>query len=96
MDKGKIENAGKIEDVVYTYLSSEKAEITSFIEIGKEFNGFKVHSITVSNNGISGNFNIEEDLTFDIKVSSDQNHESININLFFKTNDDAVIFRNLL
>ena len=48
--------------------------------------------MSISNNGIVGNFNIEDDLLFEIKVSSIQEFETININIFFKANDDTIIF----
>jgi lipopolysaccharide transport system ATP-binding protein len=92
MDKGRIAAAGTIDNVVFKYTASASQNITSFIEIGKESNGFTVHSVNISNNGISGNFNIEEDLTFDIKTSGVKDYESININIFFKMNDDSIIF----
>ena len=92
LENGRIKIAGKIEEVVHNYMSSEKSVVASFVEIGKKFSGFKVHSIAVTNNGISGNFNIEEEIAFDIKVSSEQDYESINVNLFFKNSDDVIIF----
>ena len=92
MDKGKIDTAGKIEEVIFKYTSSASQNITSFIQVENESNGFTVHSISISNNGINGNFNIEEDLIFDIKASGNRDFETININIFFKSNDDSVVF----
>jgi len=92
MDKGKIDTAGAIEDVIFKYTSIANQNIGSFIGIEKENNGFTIHSVSISDNGISGNFNIDEDLVFDIKVSGTMDYESININVFFKSADDFIIF----
>ncbi|MGH2564315.1 MAG: hypothetical protein ACRDE8_05235, partial [Ginsengibacter sp.] len=64
----------------------------SVINIDKEANGFSIHTIRVSDNGFNGNFNIESDLVINLEVASIKEHETININLFFKTNDGTTIF----
>jgi lipopolysaccharide transport system ATP-binding protein len=92
LDKGKIETAGAIEDVIFKYTSIVSQNIASFIQIEKENQDFTVHSISISNNGINGSFNIEEDLEFEIKTSGTKEYESININIFFKSSDDSIVF----
>ena len=92
MDKGKIQDSGQIESVIYKYTSIINQNITSFIQIEKEKSGFIVHSISISNNGINGNFNIDEDLVFEVKTSGIREFETININIFFKSSDDSIIF----
>jgi len=92
MNNGKIETTGNIEDVIFNYTAIANQNIGSFTRIEKENNGFTLHSVSISNNGIEGNFNIDEDLVFDIKTSGSGDFESININIFFKTADDTVVF----
>ena len=92
LNNGKLEIFGKITEVIFKYTSLASKNVTSYFEIEKENNGFRLHSINISNNGINGNFNIEDDLVFDIKSSSKKDYDLININLFFKTNDDSIVF----
>lgn len=92
MDKGRIAAAGPIDNVVFKYTASASQNIASFIEIGKESNGFTIHSVNISNNGVSGNFNIEEDLEIAVDTSSESTLDEINVNLFFNTPDGALIF----
>jgi lipopolysaccharide transport system ATP-binding protein len=92
MDKGRIEASGSIEDVIFKYTSAGSDNIASFLEIGKESNGFTLHSIGIPNSGVNGSFRIEEDLVFEIRASGIRNFETININLFFKLSDDSIIF----
>ncbi|MFZ0576535.1 MAG: hypothetical protein WAM41_03410, partial [Psychrobacillus psychrotolerans] len=56
------------------------------------YDDFTVKTISVSNNGIDGNFNIEKDLEIHIHVHSHKNFSLININLFFNTNEGSLIF----
>jgi lipopolysaccharide transport system ATP-binding protein len=92
MNNGKIETQGKIEDVIHAYLTTSKSRSESFVNIEKENDGFQVNWVQVSSRGIDGYFNIQDELVFTIKVASSRDHESININIFLKTEDDAVIF----
>ncbi len=89
---GCIKNNGSIENVVDSYLAISSKVLASYIDIEKESKGFIIHSIAISNNGIIGNFNIEEDLTIDIIVSSDRDYKLININVFFNTIEGSLIF----
>jgi lipopolysaccharide transport system ATP-binding protein len=92
LDKGKIKTEGTIEDVIFKYTSLVSQNIASFIQVDKENQGFTIHTISISNNGVNGSFNIEEDLIFEIKTSGDKQFESININIFFKSTDDSIVF----
>ena len=92
MDKGGIKMSGSIEEVISKYSSFTSQNVKSFTLVERENNGFFLHSINVTNNGISGIFNIEKDLIFEIKVSANRDFETININIFFKTNEDAIVF----
>nr|WP_315217645.1 ABC transporter ATP-binding protein [uncultured Flavobacterium sp.] len=92
MEHGKIIKKGGINEVVDFYLSKSNELITSSVSIESESNGFCLHSISVSNNGIDGNFDIEEDLVFDIKITSERVFETININIFINTIEGTNIF----
>ena len=92
LDKGSEREMGDIKSVVNMYLSQSNQLLTSFVTIEKESHGFFVESVTISNNGVNGNFNITEDLIIDIKVTGKKYFESININLFFNTIEGISIF----
>lgn len=92
LEKGRNNEIGKIESVVGSYLSTISQNVASFKLIEQESKGLILHSIQVSNNGISGNFNIEVDLIFEIKVSTNNDYDSINVNIFFNTIEGIVIF----
>jgi len=90
LNNGIIQMQGGISKVVENYISINKA--SSFSLIDKESNGFILHSIRAIDNGIDGNFDIENDLEIRIEASSLKEQEQININLFFNTQDGALIF----
>ena len=89
---GYIQKTGSVESVIDSYLSNASVISKSFVSIEMVNEGFSLHSINVSNNGIDGSFNIEEDLIIDIEVSSEKDFEGINVNLFFKTIEGILIF----
>jgi lipopolysaccharide transport system ATP-binding protein len=90
LNNGIIQSQGEISKVIDNYISINKTSSYSIIE--KESNGFIVHTIRAIDNGVEGNFNIENDLEIKIEVSSLNEQEQININLFFNTQDGALIF----
>ena len=92
MEHGKIIKIGGINEVVDYYLSKSNELITSSVSVESESNGFCLHSISVSNNGIDGNFDIEEDLVFEIKITCERIIETININIFINTIEGTTIF----
>jgi len=92
MEKGQLQSSGKIEFVIDEYMSKDSQRFNSFVKIENSTNGFCVNSIKVSDNGINGNFNISEDLVFEIHISCEKEHKAINTNLFFNTIDGITIF----
>jgi lipopolysaccharide transport system ATP-binding protein len=90
LNNGVIKTHGEIGKVIESYISINKTSSYSIIE--KESNGFIVHSIRAIDNGVDGNFDIEKELEVRIEVSSLKEQEQININLFFNTQDGALIF----
>ncbi|WP_309640378.1 ABC transporter ATP-binding protein [Flavobacterium sp.] len=92
LKNGYIQKTGSIESVIDSYLSNASIIAQSFVSIEREVEGFTLHSINVSNNGIEGSFNIENDLIIDVAVSSEKDFEGININLFFNTIEGTLIF----
>lgn len=92
MEHGKIVKKGGINEITDLYLSNSNELIKSSATIESESNGFIVHSIDISNNGIHGNFNIIDDLIFNIKITSEREIESINVNIFINTIDGINIF----
>ncbi|MES2779037.1 MAG: ABC transporter ATP-binding protein [Bacteroidota bacterium] len=92
MQNGLLVKTGGIQQVIEQYLQLNNGTITSEAIIAKEHDGFTLQSIHVSNNGIDGHFNIEEELIITIKTMSNQSYNSININIFFNTVDGSTIF----
>ena len=92
LDNGTIQEVGQIENVIDTYLSKTNQLIQSFVSIEVEEKEFIIHSISILDNNINGNFNITEDLVIFIKTSSNKFFEAINVNLFFNTIEGNLIF----
>jgi lipopolysaccharide transport system ATP-binding protein len=92
LDRGRIATIGGIEQVVYDYSSQVSNSLQSFVEVENETNGITVRSIKISDSGLPGVFNIEDDLRIDIAITASNPQNVINVNLFFKATDDAVIF----
>lgn len=90
LNNGIIQAQGEISKVIEAYIATKKSSSSAAIE--KEAHGFIVHAIKASDNGVDGNFDIEDDLEFIIEVSSIIEQEKINVNLFFNTPDGALIF----
>lgn len=92
LENGQINKKGKIEDVIDFYLEQNNNTISSFVNVQKEVNGFVIDKLNISNNGINGMFNIEEDLLLNIETYCDRSYNSININIFFNTIEGSTIF----
>jgi lipopolysaccharide transport system ATP-binding protein len=92
LEKGLLNKTGEIQNVIESYLEQNNKAISSFVDIQKEAKGFIINKINISNNGISGNFNIEENLIIDIKTECIKDFDLINVNLFFNTADGSTIF----
>lgn len=91
---GEVKKTGNTESVINSYLAdaSRTFSFLSCAEINKELDEFTIHTVSVSNNGKEGNFNIEEDLIFKIRVSSTKNYRTINVNIFFNTIENITVF----
>lgn len=92
MHNGRLEKTGLIHTVVDHYLQQNNSNKSSEAIINKETNGFTLISVTVSNNGIDGHFNIEDELVIDIKTNTASHFSPININIFFNVADGSNIF----
>ena len=92
MENGHITKIGNIDSVIDTYLLKSNELITSFVSLNASSEGITVQSVKISNNGINGHFNIEDDLVIDIKISSEQTFEGINVNIFLNTAEGVNIF----
>lgn len=93
LDKGEIMKTGEIQTITDAYESRNSQTVSSEVIVEKTVKGFTIHSLQSSNNGVNGNFDINEDLTLQIIVSSTVDFNKININLFFNTGEGgALIF----
>ncbi len=91
LHNGFLEKTGDVNKVVEQYLK-QNSTITSKVILNKQYEGFILKSISTSNNGIEGHFNIEDELIIIIEIESSKIFNTININIFFNTIDGANIF----
>lgn len=92
MQNGALTQTGSIQQVVEHYLQQNSGAISSEAIIEKEKDGFILQSVNISNSGIDGHFNIEEELVISVKTISTLPFDSINVNIFFNTADGSTIF----
>lgn len=90
LNNGKVEKFGNIDPVISAYASENF--LSSFKKINKSVRGFTLESISTSNNGIEGNFDIDKDLLITVNVKSESIFNLININLFFNSIEGNLIF----
>ena len=90
LQNGKIASLGPMQNVVDKYISGES--LSSRKDINETKDGFTIEYVEFTDNGIAGNFDIDKELTFTIKVCGEKTFESININLFFNAAEGGVIF----
>lgn len=90
LQNGQIVDLGDVQKVVDNYISGESLSSKRVINLTKE--GFTVEYIEFIDDDIPGNFSINEDLTFNIKVRCEKDFNLINTNLFFNTIEGEVIF----
>jgi lipopolysaccharide transport system ATP-binding protein len=90
LQNGKVKLLGNIDAVIESY--SQINEFASFKEIGNTEGGLTVHSIEFIDNGLGGNFDINKELTYKIKLRSDIHSDVINVNIFFNTSEGSTIF----
>jgi len=92
LENGLVTKTGQIEEVIDFYLEQNNKAISSSVILQKEVNGFILDKINISNNGLNGNFNIEEDLVINLEVSCLRDFDSINVNIFLNTIEGSIIF----
>jgi len=92
LENGLVNKTADIEEVIDFYLEQNNKKISTSVNVQKETDGFVIEELSISNNRINGNFNIEKDLIVNIKTSCNRSYNSININIFFNTIDGATIF----
>ena len=92
LEKGAVLKSGDVQSVSESYSNRSKELIRSMSTINIESQEIVLQSIKVNNNGVDGNFNIEDDLVFVIKLHSYRITDLINVNIFFTTSDGSVIF----
>ncbi len=92
LHNGMVKKSGEVSSIVDEYLNQNNKLLRSQIEINKVSDGFTLHSVSTSNNGVDGNFNISEELVFDINISTENFMHSFHINIFFNTVDGICVF----
>lgn len=90
LNNGMISCMDEIEQVIVNYNSIQ--QVASFKQINRTAGGFKLESIGIVDHGVEGFFDIDKDLDITIETSGDSDFSLVNINLFFKTGDGAIIF----
>ena len=92
LDNGETRLVGMINHVTESYLKGVQIDYNSTVEINKENEGLLLKSFEISNNGINGYFNIEDELELTIAIESKREFESINVNVFFNNTEGLTIF----
>ena len=92
LENGMIIKTGEIGNVIDSYLKLNNKSISSSVVLRKESNGFVFDKIEISNNGVDGYFNIEEELVLNIVTSCTKDFDSVNLNIFFNTIEGSTIF----
>lgn len=87
---GNVKTMGEIDTVIDSYIAF--AAFSSHNAVNAKNEGFLLREISIKDNGIKGNFDIDQELTFSIDVENEQDFESININLFFNAMEGGLIF----
>ncbi len=90
LKNGQIVDLGEVQKVIDNYVSAES--LASRKDINATNEGFTVDYLEFNDNGIPGSFNIEDDLIFNVKVTSERNYASINVNIFFNAPEGGIIF----
>lgn len=90
LNNGSIHKTGVINSVIEEYLAC--GSYSSNVSINNEKEGLFLKSIMIQDNGIPGNFYIEEDLVFDIFIEAKTKVNRLNVNLFFNAPEGGLIF----
>ena len=92
LENGRVNKIGSISQVIDTYLLNAENINASYCALHMEKDGFSLHSLKVSDNGLDGRFNIDDDLIIEIEFSTQKTFAGININIFFNTAEGVNIF----
>jgi lipopolysaccharide transport system ATP-binding protein len=87
---GSINSIGNIDNVVQQY--EKQNPLSSNNTIYHKTEKYTIEQISISDNGVTGYFNIEEELIFEIKIEFHSKLELVNLNLFFNSTDGSTIF----
>ncbi|MBP6515440.1 MAG: ATP-binding cassette domain-containing protein [Chitinophagales bacterium] len=87
---GNVKTVGDIDTVIDSYIAYATFASNKIIQEKNE--GLEVKEIAIEDNGIKGNFDIDQPLTFTVTIESEQNFDAININLFFNAMEGGLIF----
>jgi lipopolysaccharide transport system ATP-binding protein len=90
LNNGKIELHSGIDEVMADYLKTNN--MTSVNEVNFASNKIIIHSIYIDDNGVPGNFNIDEPLLLTVNFKAIDLKMLTNFNLFFKTTEGQIIF----
>lgn len=90
LKNGNVSLSGQIDSVIQSY--SLQNPLKSSAEIFMETASYIVNKISISDNGVSGSFNIEDNLTFEIDIDFKFDLSLVNVNIFFNTTDGSNIF----
>lgn len=90
LNNGKIELFAGIDEVMADYLKSNK--LSSSNELNFANTKVIISSIQINDNGVPGNFNIDEPLLLTISINVLDLRLPTNFNLYFKTSEGQLIF----
>ena len=90
LKNGTTELYSDIDTAITNYLKS--SILKSYCNFEFECEKLKLISISSNNNGVEGNFNIDEPLYFSVECQLKCSNIQWNMNLFFKTTDGMLIF----
>ena len=90
LENGLVKYKGQIDRVIDQYTSLNELRSSKVINIDNK--GVLVREVKCSNNGIDGNFNIEDDLQIEVSVQVLKEFKSLNINFFINTGEGSLIF----
>jgi lipopolysaccharide transport system ATP-binding protein len=90
LKNGVVSVSGQIDGIIQNY--SSQNPLKSSAEVFAETASYTLNRISSSDNGVSGSFNIEDNLTFEIDIIFKADLPMVNVNLLFNTTDGSTIF----
>lgn len=90
LSKGTIVKTGAIEDVLHNYISVGYLSSHAAIDLTNQ--DIHLQDVTIEDNGVQGNFDIEKDLRFRINLKALTDFDLVNVNLFFNAGEGGLIF----